>query len=52
MLEKIGSKTITQRILGTTIKNKMVIGKKGDTLLWDTSALKDYFDGKQNDWTK
>ena len=52
MLEKIGSKTITQRILGTTIKNKMVIGKKGDTLLWDTNALKDYFDGKQKDWTK
>ena len=52
MLEKIGSKTITQRILGTTIKNKMVTGKKGDTLLWDTDALKDYFDGKQKDWTK
>ena len=52
MLEKIGSKTITQRILGTTIKNKMVTGKKGDTLLWDTNALKDYFDGKQKDWTK
>jgi len=52
MLEKIGSKTITQRILGTTIKNKMVTGKKGDTLLWDTNALKNYFDGKQKDWTK
>ena len=52
MLEKISSKTITQRILGTTIKNKMVTGKKGDTLLWDTNALRDYFDGKQKDWTK
>ena len=52
MLEKIGSKTITQRILGTTIKNKMVTGKKGDTLIWDANALKKYFDGKQKDWTK
>ena len=52
MLEKIGSKTITQRILGTTIKNKIVTGKKGDTLLWDAGALKNYFDGKQKDWTK
>ena len=51
MLEKIGSKTVTQRILGTTIKNKMVTGKKGDTLLWDAEALKQYFADKQTDWT-
>jgi len=51
LLEKIGSKTITQRILGTTPVNKMVIGKKGDTLLWDSDALKQYFADKQTDWT-
>jgi hypothetical protein len=51
LLEKIGSKTITQRILGTTVINKMVTGKKGDTLLWDAEALKRYFDDKQTDWT-
>jgi len=51
LLEKIGSKTITQRILGTTPINKMVIGQKGDTLLWDAEALKQYFGDKQTDWT-
>lgn len=51
LLEKIGSKTITQRILGTTPINKMVIGQKGDTLLWDAEALKQYFADKQTDWT-
>lgn len=51
LLEKIGSKTVTQRILGTTILNKMVMGKKGDTLLWDAEALKKYFTDKQTDWT-
>jgi len=52
LLEKIGSKTITQRILGTTPVNKMVTGKKGDTLLWDAEQLKQYFVDKQTDWTK
>jgi len=51
LLEKIGSKTITQRILGTTLINKMVIGQKGDTLLWDAEALRQYFSDKQTDWT-
>jgi hypothetical protein len=50
LLEKIGSKTITQRILGTTSVNRMVVGKKGDTLLWDAEALKQYFSDKQLDW--
>ena len=51
LLEKVGSRTITQRILGATPVNKMVINRKGDTLLWDSDALKQYFADKQTDWT-
>jgi len=51
LIEVIGKRMITQRILGATPINKMVIGRKGDTLLWDSEALQKYFNEKQTDWT-